>query len=117
MILTKNSLKNEIWKGRNRYLPKDAHQKSDGGSVRSDFKKLDSFTLEKSKNHLIHSFLRNGRLRVNRYRTVCRLRAMRIFALEFILENEELSRKRRGAECPRGDTQSCGELFFQSCIG
>ena len=54
---------------------------------------------------------------LNRYRTVCRLRAMRIFALEFISENEELSRKRRGAKCPRGDTQSCGELFFQSCIG
>ena len=29
------------------------------------FKKLDSFTLETSKNHLIHNFLRNGRLRVN----------------------------------------------------
>ena len=55
---------------------------------------------------------------LNRYRTVCRLRAIRIFALEFISENEELSRKRRGAKCPRGDTQSCGELFFfYSCIG
>ena len=31
----------------------------------SDLKKLDSFTLEMSKNHLIHTFLRNGRLRVN----------------------------------------------------
>ena len=30
----------------------------------SDFKKLDSFTLEMSQNHLIRSFLRNGRLRV-----------------------------------------------------
>ena len=28
-------------------------------------KKLDSFTLERSKNHLIGNFLRNGRLRVN----------------------------------------------------
>ena len=28
------------------------------------FKKLDSFTLETSKNHLIRNFLRNGRLRV-----------------------------------------------------
>ena len=28
------------------------------------FKKLDSLTLEKSKNHLIRNFLRNGRLRV-----------------------------------------------------
>ena len=27
-------------------------------------KKLDSFTLEMSKNHLIRNFLRNGRLRV-----------------------------------------------------
>ena len=40
------------------------HQKSDGGSVRSDLKKLDSFTVETSKNHLIRNFLRNGRLRV-----------------------------------------------------
>ena len=30
--------------------------------VRSDLKKLDSFTLETSKNHLIRIFLRNGRL-------------------------------------------------------
>ena len=58
-------MKKEIWKDINWYLPKDAHQKSDGGSVRSDLKKVDSFTLETSKNHLIHSFLRNGRLRVN----------------------------------------------------
>ena len=28
------------------------------------FKKLDSFTLETSENHLIRIFLRNGRLRV-----------------------------------------------------
>ena len=34
------------------------------GSVRSDDKKIDSFTLETSKNHLIRNFLRNGRLRV-----------------------------------------------------
>ena len=33
--------------------------------MRSDLKKLDSFTLEISKNYLIRSFLRNGRLRVN----------------------------------------------------
>ena len=32
------------------------------GSVRSDLKKLDSFTLKTSKNHLIRSFLRNGRV-------------------------------------------------------
>ena len=35
--------------------------------MRSDLKKLDSFTLEMSKNHLIRIFLRNGRLRVNIY--------------------------------------------------
>ena len=34
------------------------------GSVRSDLTKLDYFTLEMSKNHLIRNFLRNGRLRV-----------------------------------------------------
>ena len=33
--------------------------------MRSDLKKLDSFTLETSKNHLIRNFLRNGRGRVN----------------------------------------------------
>ena len=55
-----------VKKGFNRYFQKDAHQKSEGGSVRSDLKKLDSFTLETSKNHLIRNFLRNGRLRVKR---------------------------------------------------
>ena len=64
MILIEKPLKNESWKGLNWYFPKDAHQKSDGGSVRSDLKILDSFTLEMSKNQLIRSFLRNGRLRV-----------------------------------------------------
>ena len=34
------------------------------GAVRSDLKQLDFFTLETSKNHLIHNFLRNGRVRV-----------------------------------------------------
>ena len=34
-----------------------------GSEVR--IKKLDPFTLEMSKNHLICNFLRNGRLRVN----------------------------------------------------
>ena len=29
------------------------------------FKKLDSFTLKTSENHLIRNFLRNGRVRVN----------------------------------------------------
>ena len=36
--------------------------------MRSDFKKLDSFTSETSKNHLIRNFLRNERLRVKYYR-------------------------------------------------
>ena len=49
-------------------LPLQALQKSDGGSVRSDLKKLDFFTLEISKNHLIRTFLRNGRLRVKKIR-------------------------------------------------
>ena len=30
-------------------------------------KKLDSFTLETSKNHLIRNFLRNGRVRVKKF--------------------------------------------------
>ena len=34
------------------------------GSMMSDLKKLDSFTLKTSKNHLIRNFLRNWRLRV-----------------------------------------------------
>ena len=38
--------------------------KMGSGEVRFK-KKLDSFTLETSKTHLIRSFLRNGRLRVN----------------------------------------------------
>ena len=61
----KNQLKNESWKGLNWCFPKDAHKKSEEGSVKSDLKKLDYFTLETSKNHLIRNFLRNGRLRVN----------------------------------------------------
>ena len=32
--------------------------------VRSDLKKLDLFTLETSKNHLVRNFLRNERVRV-----------------------------------------------------
>ena len=45
-------------------FPKDAHQKSERASVRSDFKNLDSFTLVTSKNHIIRNFLRNGRVRL-----------------------------------------------------
>ena len=41
-------------------------QKSEKGVSEVRFKKkLDSFTLETSKNHLIRNFLRNERLRVN----------------------------------------------------
>ena len=50
--------------GLSRYFPKDGHQKSEGGVSKVRFKKLDSFTLETSKNHLIRNLLRNGRLRV-----------------------------------------------------
>ena len=40
MILIKNPLENESWKGLNWYFPKDGHQKSEGegGSVRPDIK-------------------------------------------------------------------------------
>ena len=37
-----------------------------GGVSEVRLKKLDSFTLETSKNHLIRNFLRNGRVRVNK---------------------------------------------------
>ena len=40
------------------------------------------------------------------------LRVIRILALEFLSKNEKRCRKRRGAKCPRRDTQFCGELFF-----
>ena len=33
--------------------------------MRSDLKKLNSFTLDTSENHLIRNFLRNGHVRVN----------------------------------------------------
>ena len=60
----KNPLKNVSWKGWNWYFPKDAHQKSESVSVRSDLKKLYYFPLETSKNNLIRNFLRTGRVRV-----------------------------------------------------
>ena len=83
MIFIWNSLKKEIWKGLNWYFPKDAHQKSDGGQWGPILKKLDSFTLETSKNHLIRSFLRKGRLRVKiRYNdTSCEEETWKIFRL------------------------------------
>ena len=42
-----------------------------GRSVRSDLKKLDSFTLETSKNYLIRYFPRNGRVRVKKQSFIC----------------------------------------------
>ena len=62
----KNQAKNESWNGLNWYFRKDAHQKSEGVSA-VRLKKLDSFTLETSKNHLIRNFLRNGLVRVKWY--------------------------------------------------
>ena len=51
------------------------------GVRRSDLKKLDSFTLEMPKNHLIRSFLRNGRLRVNQILNIkCRRLAASAFS-------------------------------------
>ena len=63
----KNPLKIESWKGLNWYLSKDVHQKSEGGQWGPIKKKLDSFPMETSKNHLIRNFLRNGRLRVKTF--------------------------------------------------
>ena len=43
----------------------------------------------------------------------CALRAMRIFALEFLSKNEKRSRKRHGAKCPRkGHTVLWPTIFF-----
>ena len=50
--------KHERWKSLNKYSLKDAHQKSEEGQWGPIKKKLDSFTLETSKNHLIRNFLR-----------------------------------------------------------
>ena len=58
--------------------------------------KLDSFTLETSKNHLIRSFLRNGRLRVkkcnllkfgNERRHVEKFFSVRFWPWELFLKN------------------------------
>ena len=61
--------------------------------MRSDLKKLDSFTSEASKNHLIRNFLRNGRLRVK------------------ILDNEIGCRAYSDGDAPgngwHGDTVTC----------
>ena len=48
-----NPLKNENWKSLNWYFPKDAHQKSEPVQFK---KKLDSFTLETSKNQIYGFF-------------------------------------------------------------
>ena len=52
-----------VWKGLNRYLPKDAHQKSEGGQW-APIKKTRLLHLENVEKQLIRNFLRNGRLRV-----------------------------------------------------
>ena len=52
------------------FLKRSASKIWGGGVSEVWFKKLDSFTLETSKNHLIRNFLRNGRLRVNLRRSV-----------------------------------------------
>ena len=58
-------------------------------------------------------FLQNSRM-VNRYRTVWPFEFSRT---DFLSKNEKRCRKRRGAKCPRRDTQSRGELFSQSRFG
>ena len=59
--------RNKNWKleGLKSVFSKRCTSKIWGRSVRADFKKLDSFTLKTSKNHLIRNFLRNGHQRVN----------------------------------------------------
>ena len=64
MAWYKNPLINESWKGLSWYFPKNAYKKSEGEVSDVQFKKLDSFILETSKNHLIRNFLRNRRVRV-----------------------------------------------------
>ena len=91
-VLYKSPLENQSWKGLNWYFPKDAHQKCEGGSVRSDLKILDSFTLEKSEHQLIRNFLRNGRVRVNfLYLSFSVLpvdkSALSIHQIEFVIES------------------------------
>ena len=52
-------------KGLELVFSKNADRKSEGVSEVRFYKKLDSFTLETSENHLIRNFLRNERMRVN----------------------------------------------------
>ena len=60
-------MKNESLKGLNGLFQKMRIKNLRGGAVRFDLKKLDSFTLETSKNNLIRNFLRAGRVRVKQY--------------------------------------------------
>ena len=48
------------------YLPRDAHQKSSGGSLKSDCEIVYSIMLETVKNQRIHTFPCNMRQRVLR---------------------------------------------------
>ena len=50
--------------------------------MRSDFKKLDSFTLDMSKNYLIRNFLRNGRLRVKKIEEMSTIICLLIFVID-----------------------------------
>ena len=53
--------------------------------------------------------MQKRKLVVNRYRTVWRFKG---HANSRARISGEKCRKRRGAKYPRGDTQTCGELFF-----
>ena len=77
----KPELKNEILKGLNWYFPKDAHQKSEGGSE-FRFKKTRLLHLENVEN-----FFRNGRMRVNDQIVV-----IGIIFIKFLKEREEIRR-------------------------
>ena len=64
MILIWIPLKNEIWKGLNRFFPKDARQKSEGGQWGPIKKNSTRSPWKRRKNHLINNFLRNGRVKI-----------------------------------------------------
>ena len=59
--------------------------------MRSDLTKLDPFTSETSKNHLIRNFLRSGRLRVKRNRQFERNQS-KFLPLQETLEQEKRAR-------------------------
>ena len=56
--------------------------------MRSDLEKLDSFTLETSRNHLIRNFLSNGRLRVKKQVSAAYLKLFYIF---FVILTEKIN--------------------------